>query len=336
MDSLSQERERWSAARFVPGDAAGHYESWFQRANHPSRPAGVLDPLHDLLSARSARGRRGRAVGDPVRRRDEPDHRGEAGASDRAVSFLGGGLDVRIGQAELSSRALAGAAAARGHRLAWQLAYAGDEPPLLLLPRAMYARGFPRAKAVVAAAERGLRRLARDRRRARRGRRLARQPEPQLGQPPHRPLCLGPGRGLRRRAGRLPRVLDRARAAGARVDPMAHARRAARRRPRAGAERSAARGARPRAHRRLLVELRHARRRACASARASRRPPAPSWRLRYANPPGGEKICLNTKLASCELVLEETGRPPRSLRTARRAAFEILTDEPAPEVPIVA
>jgi hypothetical protein len=58
--------------------------------------------------------------------------------------------------------------------------------------------------------------------------------------------------------------------------------------------------------------------------------------LRYANPPGGEKICLNTKLASCELVLEETGRPPRSLRAARSAAFEILTDEPAPEVPIVA
>ncbi len=57
---------------------------------------------------------------------------------------------MRIGQAQLSGRALAGSAAARGHRLAWQLAYAGGEPPLLLLPRPSYARGFPRAKAVVA------------------------------------------------------------------------------------------------------------------------------------------------------------------------------------------
>ena len=58
--------------------------------------------------------------------------------------------------------------------------------------------------------------------------------------------------------------------------------------------------------------------------------------LRYANPPGGVKICLNTKLASCELVLEEAGRPTRSFRTAHRAAFEILGDEPAPGVPVVA
>ncbi len=31
-------RSRWNACRFVPGDAGGHYESYFQRANHPSRP----------------------------------------------------------------------------------------------------------------------------------------------------------------------------------------------------------------------------------------------------------------------------------------------------------
>jgi hypothetical protein len=56
--------------------------------------------------------------------------------------------------------------------------------------------------------------------------------------------------------------------------------------------------------------------------------------LRYGNPPGGEKICLNSKLARCELALEETGRAPRSLRCESRAAFEILTDEPPAEVPI--
>ena len=32
------EREDWNSSRFQPADAGGHYESWFQRANHPSRP----------------------------------------------------------------------------------------------------------------------------------------------------------------------------------------------------------------------------------------------------------------------------------------------------------
>ena len=31
------EREAWNGARFEPADAGGHYESWFQRANHPTR-----------------------------------------------------------------------------------------------------------------------------------------------------------------------------------------------------------------------------------------------------------------------------------------------------------
>ena len=48
--------------------------------------------------------------------------------------------------------------------------------------------------------------------------------------------------------------------------------------------------------------------------------------LAYENPPGGTKTCLNTKLAACELVLEQRGQPQRSLTTEHRAAFEILTD----------
>jgi hypothetical protein len=52
--------------------------------------------------------------------------------------------------------------------------------------------------------------------------------------------------------------------------------------------------------------------------------------LRYDDPPGGQKICLNTKLAACELLVERPGQPPRRLETEHRAAFEILSDE-APE-----
>ncbi len=49
--------------------------------------------------------------------------------------------------------------------------------------------------------------------------------------------------------------------------------------------------------------------------------------LRYGNPPGGVKTCLNTKLARCELTLEKTGQAPRVLVTEHRAAFEILTND---------
>src|SRR5262249_31690230 len=52
--------------------------------------------------------------------------------------------------------------------------------------------------------------------------------------------------------------------------------------------------------------------------------------LMYRNPPGGSKICLNTKLATCELTImrregDVWGQPER-LVAVQRAAFEILTD----------
>jgi len=33
---IAREQANW--ARYQPGQAAGHYESFFQRANHPTRP----------------------------------------------------------------------------------------------------------------------------------------------------------------------------------------------------------------------------------------------------------------------------------------------------------
>jgi hypothetical protein len=58
--------------------------------------------------------------------------------------------------------------------------------------------------------------------------------------------------------------------------------------------------------------------------------------LTYANPPGGSKTCLNTKLASARVVLRRAGRPELRLHADRRAAFEILTDDAAHGVPVVA
>ncbi|MBL4868236.1 MAG: hypothetical protein JKY67_17870 [Pseudomonadales bacterium] len=58
--------------------------------------------------------------------------------------------------------------------------------------------------------------------------------------------------------------------------------------------------------------------------------------LTYNNPPGGTHTCLNTKIASCTATLTLKNGETRTLTTASRAAFEILTDSNEHEVPIVA
>ena len=49
--------------------------------------------------------------------------------------------------------------------------------------------------------------------------------------------------------------------------------------------------------------------------------------LTYYNPPGGNKICLNSKLARVTATLSRRGKPERVLHSAHGGAFEILTDQ---------
>ena len=60
--------------------------------------------------------------------------------------------------------------------------------------------------------------------------------------------------------------------------------------------------------------------------------------LRYDNPPGGDKHCLNTKIADCDLTVrrKRLGRvvAVETLRASRRAAFEILTEDRDHGIPI--
>ncbi len=57
-------------------------------------------------------------------------------------------------------------------------------------------------------------------------------------------------------------------------------------------------------------------------------PPEAFVGLNYYNPPGGNKYCLNTKIAFCQLILKDkrTGKE-EILVTKSRAAFEILTGD---------
>lgn len=64
-------------------------------------------------------------------------------------------------------------------------------------------------------------------------------------------------------------------------------------------------------------------------------PPSAFVGLRYGNPPGGVKHCLNSKIAACSLEVSDRHRGTReTLVTAHRAAFEILTDDPGHGIPL--
>jgi hypothetical protein len=56
--------------------------------------------------------------------------------------------------------------------------------------------------------------------------------------------------------------------------------------------------------------------------------------LRYANPPGGIKQCLNSKIASAEVTLQHADGSSETLISQGRAAFELLGDDTGHGVPM--
>ncbi len=131
--------------------AQGHYESYFQRANHPARPLAFW--IRYTLFAPKARPRD--AVGelwavyfDGESERTAAIHQQFALNTCR---FSRSGLGVEIGESVLDDQVLRGHAESSRHAIAWDLRYESDQPPLLLLPERLYDAGFPKAKALVAA-----------------------------------------------------------------------------------------------------------------------------------------------------------------------------------------
>jgi len=141
--------EELSFTQYTPGQKEGHYESFYQRGNHPSRPLAfwirytIFSPkdrpeaaIGELWSI-FFDGETGRHVATKE----------EYPLSE--CSFARDGFDVRVGASTLSSGRLKGGASSSGNTIGWNLTYAGKEPPLFLLPRSLYNGGFPKAKSLV-------------------------------------------------------------------------------------------------------------------------------------------------------------------------------------------
>src|SRR5512140_2627104 len=136
-------------SRYLPGQREGHYESFFLRANHPARPLAfwirytIFAPEgrpHDAVGELWAiffDGESGRHV---AVKEEVPITRARF---DRAR------FDVRVGEARLGPEGLAGQAVQGARRFSWDLRYHGGGAPIFLYPRSFYDGPLPRAKALV-------------------------------------------------------------------------------------------------------------------------------------------------------------------------------------------
>ena len=318
------------------GQADGHYESFFIRANHPTRPLAFWI----RYTIFSPRGAPENAVGElwAILFRGEG-NRHIAAKSETPLSncaFSAHGLSARIGAAELSDGRATGAVAQGVANISWDLRFGGGGPPLFLLPHNLYEKRFPAAKSLVS------RPLARfdgkivvgddeidiegwtGSQNHNWGRRhtdlyawgqvagfddhpdtflevaTARLKFGPFWTPPITPVAL-------RRAGREYTCTSLSQSFRARGDFRCF-------------EWDFA----TRDHE---VEI---------AGRISA-PREAFVGLAYANPPGGVKHCLNSKIATCALTVRELGSGRVERLTAQhRAAFEILTDDRSHGVAIVA
>ncbi|MFZ2159507.1 MAG: hypothetical protein WAV72_25765 [Bradyrhizobium sp.] len=131
------------------GQPEGHYESFFVRANHPHR-AQAFWIRYTIFSPK---GRPGDAIGELwAIFFDAEQNRHAVAKQEYRLSdcdFDASSFGVRVGKATLLPNRLEGTIEGTQHRFAWDLKFEGDSPPALLLPLALYQGRFPAAKSVV-------------------------------------------------------------------------------------------------------------------------------------------------------------------------------------------
>ena len=332
---LMIERNAWNRCRYVRHAQGGHYESYFQRANHPERPLAFWI----RYTIFSPKGRAGDAVGELWAIYFDGEKGRIAAVKEvlplASCRFSDTGLDVRIGPAVLTESRLEGQASRRSHTLQWALQYAGDQPPLLLLPRLFYDRGFPKAKALVGTPNAVFEGVLTVDGEAIRIEGWRGSQNHNWGSKHTDSYAWGQVAGF----DNAPDVFLECSTARLRIGPVWTSPLTlvvVRTEGREFTLNSLTCALRARGHFDFFdwrIESHGSEVRASAHIHA---PPSAFVGLNYDNPPGGTKTCLNTKLAGCELTLEQAGQAPRTFTTKHRAAFEILTERQDHGVPIVA
>ena len=134
---------------YVPGQKAGHYESYFLRANHPTKPLAFWI----RYTIFSPGGHPEKAIGELWAVYFDGETKTNI-AVKREVpfnlcSFSSSSLDVTIESSTLNNNKFSGIALSQKHKISWDMVYWGEGKPLFLLPLNMYSGGFPKAKSCV-------------------------------------------------------------------------------------------------------------------------------------------------------------------------------------------
>jgi hypothetical protein len=131
------------------GQPRGHYESFFQRANHPARPLAFWI-RYTLFSPKA---QPEEAIGELWAVYFNGETNQHVAVKQEfplnACAFSGSEFRVQIGDARLTPHQLQGAIQAQGATLSWELSFRGQADPLLLLPLRLYQTRFPAAKSLV-------------------------------------------------------------------------------------------------------------------------------------------------------------------------------------------
>jgi len=335
MSTIIRTRSAWNASRFVREDRDGFYESYFQRANHPARPLAFWI----RYTVFCPRGRPSDARGELwVIYFDGETNRIAAVKETVPIAncdFSRTNLDVRVDRATLTDGALRGRAVSQSHSFEWMLNYAGHQQPLLMLPEGFYERGFPKAKVLVGtpnAVFTGTLMLDG----------LEIPIDGWQGSQNHNwgsrhtdHYAWGQVAGF----DNAPDTFLECATAQIKLGPIWSPRMTSVVLRDEGQDFSLngiVQVLRATGRYRFFtweIDTRNSEVRVFGRIHA---PASVFVGLRYDNPPGGAKTCLNTKLAGAEITVKRAGRPARTLVTQHRAAFEILTDRVDHGVSVVA
>lgn len=145
---LTRSRERVNFARYVSGQTQGHYESYFQRANHPTRPLAFWIRYTIFSPHKKPKEALGElwAVYFDGETNQHVVAKTEVPVS--ACTFAVDAFDVKIAESTLGLGFLKGCAKSN-NEIEWDLRYENGQEPLFLLPLSYYEKGFPKAKALV-------------------------------------------------------------------------------------------------------------------------------------------------------------------------------------------
>jgi hypothetical protein len=131
------------------GQTQGHYESFFLRANHPTRPLAFWI-RYTLFSPKNFPEKSIGELWATFFNGETNQHAVVKQEYPLAACFFDtSSFNVQIGTAKLSTHFLQGAIESKGRTFAWEMTFDGDSSPLLLLPLNFYKGKFPAAKSLV-------------------------------------------------------------------------------------------------------------------------------------------------------------------------------------------